>query len=71
MIDFTKPQLTTTPVNIPPGGVFCITDSGARLNKAATPDFNTRVSQCHEATMVMRLSFYRSVIILYKIDSFE
>nr|CDS29420.1 N acetylgalactosamine kinase [Hymenolepis microstoma] len=53
MIEFTKPLLTTTPVLIPKGGVFCIADCGVRLNKAATPDYNTRVSQCREAALIL------------------
>ncbi|VDL18545.1 unnamed protein product [Hymenolepis diminuta] len=52
MIEFTQP-LTTTSVQIPKGGVFCIADSGARLNKASTPDYNTRVSQCREAALIL------------------
>lgn len=53
LIEFTKPRLTTTPVRIPPGGVFVIADCGVRLNKAATPDYNTRISQCKEAAKVI------------------
>ncbi|VDM32805.1 unnamed protein product [Hydatigera taeniaeformis] len=53
MIEFTKPNLTITPVRIPKGGVFCVADSGARLNKAATPDYNTRVLQCKQAAKIL------------------
>eukprot|EP00108_Taenia_solium_P003899 TsM_000759400 transcript=TsM_000759400 gene=TsM_000759400 len=53
MIEFTKPALTITPVRIPKGGVFCVADSGARLNKAATPDYNSRVSQCKQAAKIL------------------
>ncbi|KAL5103170.1 N-acetylgalactosamine kinase [Taenia crassiceps] len=53
MIEFTKPTLTITPVRIPKGGVFCVADSGARLNKAATPDYNSRVSQCKRAAKIL------------------
>ncbi|KAM7536837.1 hypothetical protein Aperf_G00000082394 [Anoplocephala perfoliata] len=53
LIEFTKPLLTTTAVKIPKGGIFCVADSGARLNKAATPDFNTRVAQCREAAEIL------------------
>ncbi|CUT99471.1 N acetylgalactosamine kinase [Echinococcus multilocularis] len=53
MIEFTKPTLTITPVRIPKGGVFCVADSGARLNKAATPDYNSRVSQCKQAAKIL------------------
>ncbi|EUB57502.1 Galactokinase [Echinococcus granulosus] len=53
MIEFTKPTLTITPVRIPKGGVFCVADSGARLNKATTPDYNSRVSQCKQAAKIL------------------
>lgn len=64
MIEFTKP-LTTTPVQIPKGGVFCIADSGARLNKASTPDYNTRVSQCREAALVRKPFITLFIVIFY------
>ncbi|VDD79716.1 unnamed protein product [Mesocestoides corti] len=52
IIEFGQSRIKTTSVIIPPGGVFVIADSGARLNKASTPDYNTRVSQCKEALRV-------------------
>lgn len=65
MIEFTKPNLTITPVRIPKGGVFCVADSGARLNKATTPDYNSRVSQCKQAAKVFPLPKFSLLVLLF------
>ncbi|KAG1714568.1 N-acetylgalactosamine kinase [Nymphon striatum] len=45
--------LRDTDVHLPDGGLFVIINSGVRINKAATSDYNERVVECRLATQVI------------------
>ncbi|KAL3313120.1 N-acetylgalactosamine kinase [Cichlidogyrus casuarinus] len=57
LIDFSDPSsLNHKPVSLPVGIVFVVADSKTRLNKAATTEFNVRVTECRLACALLMTS---------------
>ncbi|KAH9524775.1 N-acetylgalactosamine kinase [Bulinus truncatus] len=48
--------LRTTDVTLPPDAAFVVSNSLAEMNKAATPQFNTRVVECRLAAQILASS---------------
>ncbi|VDP45419.1 unnamed protein product [Schistosoma margrebowiei] len=52
MIEFTKPFVTVSPIQLPSDMVFVIAHSGVHARKAATSYYNERVAECRLAAKV-------------------
>nr|CAH8870752.1 unnamed protein product [Trichobilharzia regenti] len=53
LIQFTKPYVTVSPVQLPADIVFVIAHSGVHARKAATSHYNERVSECRLAAKIL------------------
>ncbi|VDP80079.1 unnamed protein product [Schistosoma mattheei] len=53
MIEFTKPFVTVSPIQLPSDMVFVIAHSGVHARKAATSYYNERVAECRLAAKIL------------------
>ncbi|CAH8585286.1 unnamed protein product [Schistosoma turkestanicum] len=53
LIEFTKPFVTVSPIQLPSDIVFVIAHSGVHARKAATSHYNERVTECRLAAKIL------------------